>query len=128
MKGAVSEMTLAVGSLVATLIIVIAVWQLFNYQTSELERSRTEQMARDVAKDINFVQQISSPYKLFYDVQNDANISVKNGYVEVSRKNTIVSFPIIGIAGETNITAYTGQRICVRNAADADGIVRVGLC
>ncbi len=129
MKGsAVSEMTLVLGSLIAALIIVVAAWQLMEYQSSELEAARTAQIARDYAKNINFVQQINSEYVLEYKVEHRADVRILDGYIEVAREGQVSTFPYLGTAEKTEIENYFGQTVCFENSPGPSGNVKVYLC
>jgi len=127
-KGSVSEMLLVVGSLLASIIIVIAAWQLITFQTEVAKTGNLERVSRGVAKNINFVQQISNPYMLRYEVDQNANISIRNGYVRSMAGNITAAFPYIGVADNVDLVVLQGQFLCVSNNAETSGIPSVKPC
>jgi len=127
-RGSVSEMLLVVGSLLASIVIVIAAWQIINYQTAFAQAGKLEGVARDVSKNINFVQQISNPYTLKYAVSQSSNLSIKNGLVRASTANSSASFPYIGFAENSELMVLESQFICISNNAETSGIPSVRAC
>ena len=127
-RGNVSEITLVLGSLLATLIIVVAVWQLLAYQQDQLEAGKTGQIARAFSKNINFAQQINSDYVLRYEIEDEAIVEVKSGYVQVTRGERSSTFPYIGVAERTRIETFYGQTVCFANRPGISDTVRVYLC
>ncbi|VVB66392.1 Uncharacterised protein [Candidatus Gugararchaeum adminiculabundum] len=126
-KGDVNEMVLAVGTLLAVVVIVVAVWQLLVFQSNVLNQAQAERTAVELSKTINALQVQNSETDITrkYPVENDFTFQFGDGFVIVKNNNIEARAPYFGAVAVNQIETKKGQLLCIRKVQTS---LEVELC
>ena len=124
-RGDVSEMVLAVGAMLAVVIIVVAVWQLVLFQSNVYAQAQADRASTQIARTINALQAAETGSVRKFGVDADLVVLVRNGLVIVKNKNYEGNTPYVGYAESSEISFRRGEQACAKKDS---GVVKVSLC